>query len=413
MVTRFHPPQNEAGHATAIQHPSVGAGHYPAAPATLSALLARHLIEEELLQQYPRWIRSKNSSTVSSLLYTLCGSLWMFSLLLLKKSPTVLILLPIIPSVASVALSLFALRQQKSTTQLLRYGKAYPAVIEYIGTGCRFRDSTVGIAYWYQDGSGNVVRRISYVGSHLPHFKNLNNGDTFTLLVSPDNENDVLPYFTVPEDCIVPVEATQISHDVSARIAARIATQPTKFVRNLGTIEPELLGTTPREVRMTRKQISKILWVIGTLPIVFLIVELLFAKVLSFWKESWIYLLFFGPLIASQIPNPFVTYKRHVWWLKKGTPTRAVVVDEFISPSSAVSLEDQTASFIYEYETFAGEKVTGNVKFSRRNAWQLSFAKGTAFTVIYNREIGTDHIPYFQISDAEIVGAMGAKITPP
>ncbi len=117
--------------------------------------------------------------------------------------------------------------------------------------------------------------------------------------------------------------------------------------------------------------------------------------------------------LAWRTSNRFALPYESVYLLARGIATRARIVDVYIAPSSMAKPEKATASYIYEYETFTGAKITGNLVLPVKRAWQLGLAEGATFTVLYSVENFAHYKPYFQIGDAEIVGAMGARITPP
>ncbi|MBC8137239.1 MAG: hypothetical protein H8F28_15270 [Fibrella sp.] len=96
--------------------------------------------------------------------------------------------------------------------------------------------------------------------------------------------------------------------------------------------------------------------------------------------------------------------------LASGTATRAIVTHV---DAIGASVETQIVTFTYRYELPNGKPETGSVVMPQTRAWQLGLEKGATFTVLYDPKEPTAHKPYFQITDAEIVGAMGAKIAPP
>ncbi len=99
--------------------------------------------------------------------------------------------------------------------------------------------------------------------------------------------------------------------------------------------------------------------------------------------------------------------------LENGIPCRAVVVDvENQSLDVYNRPSEDLLKFSYRYETTGGIYRFGYFSLTRRRSWQLAITRGTTFTVLYLADDSEEAMPYFLITGQEIVGAIGAKISP-
>ncbi len=327
------------------------------------------------------------------------------------KSPIFLILFfSILSTYACVGVLLY--RQSQHMRNKLRYWRARSAVIEEIGATPHFVDGKIDFVYWYVDNAGDTVRRTSRESPLAIQSAKLGVGDTFTLLVSPEKEADVVPYFFTTDFRVVPIEATQISSEVSTRIAAQVITQPIRPAGHLGDIEPELLDTKPRRVRLTGKTQRYIAYMIAVttlyLPLIYLLPRFL---PLGAGGNALLAMLLNVAFLCALSPVTMARSRKTL--LQTGIPFRArIVSEEDLTWDSTVPLPSHTIRFTYQYERNIGRH-TQTFTMNRSRAWQLGLQAGATFTLLCHANSPTQITPYFQITDVEIVGAMGAKVTPP
>jgi hypothetical protein len=257
---------------------------------------------------------------------------------------------------------------------------------------------------------GDVIRNTFWVRPLAIPNKNRTAGSTFTVLVSPEDENDTLPYFLITDLQVIPVEASQVSHDVSARVAAQIVTQPARSFDRLGEVEPELCVSAPRRVRLTRDQVRLRGFIVG---IYATLVTLYFAAPqfglpIARSKQD----LFFFQICIQAMTIPLLLQSKSRNLLVNGVAIRALIIaEEDMTESERTSAGDRTISFSYQYEQ-DGVLRNGSFEMKRRRAWRLGIGKDATFTVLCDPKDQSIVQPYFQISSFEIVGAMGPKITP-
>lgn len=299
----------------------------------------------------------------------------------------------------------------RRTAELLRNGDAVSATVISFRNGAHFMLVQVS----YVSITGEVVETCVKIPPEVVKSEKLYPGSSFTLLVSSENPKHVVPYLlTTNAFSVFPVEATQVSENVSARIAEQVANAPVQIVGRLGAIETELLGVKTREIALSKKQKDKNFWSVFLTSQLIFIALVVFTKAVVSKDNTWIFPILICLSWWNNPSNPFRLQFPSTSLLKDGLPARAIIVDEYeyVASSFAILQETTTVSYTYEYTTFTGKKVTSEFTFPRRHAWQLGLSKGATFTVLYNIRNETDHKPYFQITDAEIIGAMGAKITP-
>ncbi len=270
------------------------------------------------------------------------------------------------------------------------------------------------VRFVYKNSRGDELRKSVQIPTSVFQERQITNGSQVTLLVSPDGENHVLPYFLASKYRVVPVEATQVSETISARIAAQEIALPVQSFGHLGTIEPEFCGTTPHQVRFTQKQLRHFWRLTACVPFVFGLVDLLWVMFSKRMTEDAAMVMFFiGPMIAGIFPSPFASiHERHLR-LRRDIATRAVVNAVINRKRGNIRVEKHPLEFSYTYETLSGKSINGSFTLPQKRAWQLGLAKGATFTVLYNPSNHADNQPYFLITGVEIVGAMGARITPP
>lgn len=373
-------------------------------------------IEAELLGTRPRVVVSVppqlGLSTLITPLLAIVSILQFVSLygrVTSGKMPLVIFFcLCILPVIFIIWCVIFTYKKNKREVALLRRGVATPATI----TGIEQDTNTFRLTVEYQTLSGQCETVVSSLTEATLSKHNLTVGSVFTLLVSPENDNNVLPYFQVTDYRVVPIEATQISHEVSARIAAQAARASFQTVGRLGAIEPELLGTTQRIVRATSSQRRYQAWAFGFLAAVATFV--VFAPRLGIHLNWFHKFQFVSQILIQAFLSP-VTRQRagNHNLLKNGVPVRALITaEEDLASNGQTHIPKRTISFSYQFE-WNGEIQNNSFSMPRKRAWQLGLAEGATFTVLCDFKKPSVHIPYFQIKDVEIVGAMGAKITPP
>lgn len=416
MASRLQFQQTETGSATPTQQSAPLQPENIFTPPIQTTPAPLHQIEPELVGTRSRYVQSKVSDT--GLVY--CGIqlivILAISYYVTSKYTDKLHESLVIGTLVFLFLSggaWYVIWDHRRTAELLRNGKAVSATV------ISFRNSThfMLVQVAYISNIGELVETCVKIHPEIVKSERLYPGNSFTLLVSPENPEHAIPYLlTTNTFSVSPVEPTKISENVSARVAEQIANAPVQFVGHLGAIEPELIGTKTREITFTKKHKDKVFWSTFLLPLLISIVLIVFTKIPVYKYSNWVYyyVLFCICMYLRNLPsNPFTLHFQSTSLLKDGIATRAIIVDEYVAPSSATTHEKRTASYVYEYITFTGEKVSDSFVFPVKRAWQLGLSKGATFTVLYNIRNASDHKPYFQITDAEIVGAMGAKITPP
>ncbi|MBC8142910.1 MAG: hypothetical protein H7Y38_15910 [Armatimonadetes bacterium] len=216
---------------------------------------------------------------------------------------------------------------------------------------------------------------------------------------------------------MVPVVATSVSHNASTRIAAweaeRLAATA-KQTGMFGTIEPELLQTAPRQVRQ-RNQFREAQLTFAALALASTLGMLYTAYIQPIPLHIWMLL----PICTLLPPALRVSIAGSdnellpAQYLAFGTATRALVTSEDNTTPHKLPVEKYSIVFRYKYESADGRVHTDHLTVPRSRAWHLGLCEGATFTVLYNPKHPEAHTPYFQITDAELVGAMGAKVSPP
>ena len=381
----------------------------PLAAADLAARLAAHTIEPELLGNRPRLLRWEMPANYLSrwVLPAIWGGLILQSALDMWQTHRAYFFSILMMMLMAVILGLsVSTGETRRKRRLLRYGIPAPAFIQNVTVAGK----NWLMAFDYLDADGVPQSRTVTVpnAQTCPAA-----GDTMTLLVSPEDASEFSPYFALQTEYrVVPIEATDVSRAVSERVAAaRIAEMKAMTTAGVrGTIEPELLGATPRRVRYTSAYLRRCAvtsgWFVAlsTLSVVF--EKLITAPFLILIDYSLIIWLLFA----------FVYIKGRVGRLKQlqnGLPVRAVVTDITLYGATDESLSEQIASLLFEYALPNVATGNGATKVSRARAAQLGLEIGATFTVLVSSDQMLLTMPYFQMTDVEIVGAMGARITPP
>ncbi|MBC8139471.1 MAG: hypothetical protein H8F28_26635 [Fibrella sp.] len=293
--------------------------------------------------------------------------------------------------------------------RLLRYGHPFPATVIAIEKCAH--DSIVYAVYISNTGQSTEV--VIPVPSKILVTESLKPRATFTLLVSPDNPKETIPYFLATKTfTVTAIEATQISHDVSARIAAQARSLPVQSVGRLGPIETELLGEMPRQIRATRSQRRMQAWYFGSIAALATLFVLAYQRGLIPTPSSG-YPFLFQMVGQTLFAHMIGSIRRRNELLRNGIPARALVTaEEDLASNEQKQIPKREISFLYQFEGH-GAIQYGRFTMQRKRAWQLGLAEGSTFTVLCDSKKPADHVPYFQITDREIVGAMGAKIIPP
>lgn len=393
----------------------------PAGLEIPTVLLANHVVEPELLGVVPRIATPKPSLipyVVGILAFVnLLGAAQSCHNMVLKKPEMAWVL--VFPALFFVSMGVLALRVGKLPNNMrdaLRNSTPYRAFVESVGTLSGGGSHTV--TYWYADAAGGWVCGTAEVPSATVALLGIAPGYIFTLLVSPHGEGKPLPYFMASHYRVVPVVATAVSHDVSARVAALEAERlaaTSKQTGTFGTIEPELLQTAPRPLRLGRQHFREgqtifavyalllTLWSLGSayVPSDLSVVRLILLLLLGFIAVR--------NLTRTNSNNELLPLQ----YLAFGTPTRALVIHEKDTTPHKLPVEKHSIVFRYKYESADGKLQNGTLTVPRKRAWQLGLCEGATFTVLYNPKHPEAHTPYFQITDAEIVSAMGAKVSPP
>lgn len=297
---------------------------------------------------------------------------------------------------------------------LLRFGDAYVATVIAVEKGVHY--SRVHSVYLSKEGK--TTEAIVQVHPDIVASENLTPQTSFTLLVSPDNPKQFMPYFLATRTfSVIPIDATQVSREVSARVAAhRVAAQaaslPAQFSGRFRAVEPELTGLTPRNAALNAKSQRHALWLLA-FATVYLPMFYALPNLLHIGSALYASLFMGSNMIFMLIVSPAMAARNQKSLLEVGTPIRAIIVDEEDRTYDAnIPLPMHDIRFTYRRDgNDASELDTFTIKRSR--AWQLGLKLGAVFTLLSDPKNPIRATPYFEITDAEIVGAMGAKITPP
>lgn len=387
--------------------------------AETAARLAAHQIEPELLGKRPRvtewktaagyWVSWVTSALWLAGLFGTLGRAW------ITQSANMSALAFVVTSlfVVSILLARQKLRKQRD---LLRYGVAVPAVVqnkvrELPDTGV---PGGLRLTFDYLDLSGERQCRMITASTvtRVPEM-----GVTFTVLIHPDAPSEPVPYFSLTDYRAVEIEATDVSREVSHRVVAvQIAeTKARASAGSLGAIEAELLGAAPRRVRYRETHRRQCATAIGALAFLATLAAVFGAllRTLPFDPAAcaWAALLLTPALLVWAGFDVFVLAERRRMrrLLRSGVATRALV-------TASVTLGDMTSpkglvSFVFRYERPDGSLGNDRVTVTRGRAWQLGLADNATFTVLCDPKPPYAVMPYFQMGDAEIVGAMGARVT--
>ncbi|MBC8138419.1 MAG: hypothetical protein H8F28_21275 [Fibrella sp.] len=379
-------------------------------------LLAAHQIEPELLGSRPRFIRCGDSSLVSFFWIVQIGVTSLHAIRLFHAHPDYLwISVCMVVGVISIPFLLHYVTHKMNARkhELLRSGIPHRAIVEEISDTSNLITESCKLAYWYQNGSGQPTRTTINVPRNRLSGRVISPGDTFTLLISATDPEEVLPYFLTKPFEIIPIEATSVSRKVSLRVARKAMWNTLQSVSRLSAIEPELLGATPRPVRMDQENIR-----VG-IGMGFVISSLCTAIGL-FWTA-----IRHDPALAMGVAaGTHLVYVYFAAYWKSAFKTRTILQTHL--PATAVvekmlvttgteyySAESQILMISYKYVSETGEAHSGKFVTKRSRAWQLGICEGASFTVLYKGGNPSEHTPYFRITESEIVGAMGARITQP
>ena len=404
-------PQESATVTTATSPPQPVAAPIHQPPNVLSAA---HTIEPELLGSTPRLVKPHNTeSQFVGVLLSVMMVCTFWSLFADAKVGDIRFYGGIVCVVFWVCGQIYIRSKHFRNTErdLIRSGLPVIATV----TKCDFYKGGYEVAFQYDNRFGSNRYEKVLVSAAIINKHGLIPGSRFTLLVSPDNDADVLPYFLASEYRIVPVQATDISRAVSAHLAEYDAQVAAKPVGVLGAIEPELSGATPRRARLTRAKARRLqlAMVIVAGFMTYLVLRPLFGV-----PTSWFSWHFFLCCLGGQIFVQLGLRSEHgglndTRYLHDGVPVRAFVTHEENTTPETTPIQNHAIEFSYKYESADSTVQSGSLILQRKRAWQLGLVTGATFTVLYNPKHPKAHKSYFQITDAEIVGAMGAKITPP
>lgn len=386
-----------------------------------TVLLARHVIEPELLGASPRYVVPTVPYAAQflplallsvSAILTYTGYCQMPEKAWLLVSP--FLLLP-----CSIALVPMIYKMNMRNRNVLRSGVPHCAVVETVYVA-RFMDGSHKVTYRYEAKPGEFVYRMMKIPVAIVTERGITPGFVFTLLVPQDGAGEPLPYFMATAHRVVPVAATPISQNVSVRVAeadaARLALSA-KATGTSGEVEAELLTATPRQVRTKAQPFWKtqaeyaFIAAFATLAALYHV----YVKPIVFTPGNLLMLtaMIVSQFLTSRYLNKGVKTLMPAQLLAHGIPTRATVthVDDANAPGTP--LRKQTVAFTYRYVLESGQPEKGWLVLPQARAWQLGLCRGATFTVLYNPKEPVTHLPYFQIEGFEIVGAMGAKITKP
>lgn len=299
-----------------------------------------------------------------------------------------------------------AFKAKADKIELLRTGIPHRAIVADISTDPDVVDEFYTLTYWYQDQYGQEIRGTTKIRREFIDIQKIASGNTFTLLISPTNPEIRMPYFMATQFDVISIHATSISQDVSAKISTQITNQR-------GTIEPELLGASPRCVRYSSKRLRYHIKVAACVSV--------FASCVG---VIWSSIPISNPILATALLIEwvflcivFATWEhsqRMLALLRNGVATQGIITEMRISDASPDTLPvNQSVAFNYEFDGMDGRKRSRTFSTNLSHARQLGLKQGATFTVLTDPKKPVFATPYFQIIDAEIIGAMGAKITHP
>ncbi len=401
-----------------VQNPSVA---YTTPLPTTGARLAEeklldiHQIEPELRGMTPRLVcRIARPRPAEVWVYSLCFVpvliLYLFKIyqffIRYPSSRTSLAVVIATVILFGWVLLRWVLAQINKMPNLLRYGDAVSAVITGI---CEGANNTV-VYVRYRALAGHSI------GASLPRSPQtitemgLSTNSTMTLLVSPKDDQDVLPHFQTRAGFeVLPDQKTAVSHAVSARLQAQ--TVPSLGISN--RIEPELRLATPRPVRVSREYFHPMMGSGVAIATYATAIALIWNKIVSDWSVA---------VICAIVGNLLYVYLEAYWRsvrvsydvLRHHLPASAKIHSVIpMGEATTHSLKDQKLQFLYGYRTPTGAVYERQFICSRQQACQLGLTEGATFTVLYDPDRPDKSTPYFSIRNAEIVGALGAKVTPP
>ncbi len=413
MATRlqFQPTETKTGSATPTQLPAPMETGIVTAPRATTATTTRHTIEPELLGLRPRYIKSK-TPVLSFAALAISIMLVLPSFFVLSRQHperiTEIFYAVCLTFLLCSGLQWCLSSNDRRDKSLLKHGEAHTATVISI-------EKCTGLSHIYATyipKTGDTMEAVVKIHPEVVEREGLGPRSPFTLLVSPDNPKVTIPYFLASRTfAVIPIEPTQISRDVSVRIAAQIANRPVQSAGRLGVVEPELLDAAPRRVRITSQEKRVRLYVAGMLAA---IATAYFAAPLfglhppDHRKDAF---LFQMCVLSLSLLSVLQGNNRNL--LQKGVASRALIIaEEELGESQSTPLEKRSVSFSYQYE-WNGVLCNGSFTMRRKRAWQLGIAKNATFTILCDAKDKTVMSPYFQITSFEIVGATGAKITPP
>lgn len=305
----------------------------------------------------------------------------------------------------------WVLKSKADKIELLRNGIPHRAIVEEVSETPSFVDGSNRLTYWYQNQYGHAIRETTKIQQGTIDGHPIAPGDTFTLLISPTDPENMMPYFTAKQFNIIPIVATSVSQNVSSRIALNKIQTAVQPMNQLGCIEPELLGASPRRVSLSAENIRFQFWMVAFLSF-FASIVAIFWKIISNQTSYMITAGVFGFFLISITHSTWQHMFKSYFLLRSGVATRGVITEGTItSASENFPPPDQVLAFLYEFEGPEGGKRSSTFCIKRSRATQLHLQEGSRFTVLYNPKKPTNNAPYFDIYGAEVVGRTRANIT--
>ncbi|RYZ81268.1 MAG: hypothetical protein EOP06_23820, partial [Proteobacteria bacterium] len=378
--------------------------------------LARHTIEEELLHGYPRLIKSEDLPfkwyywflwlsflTVGTDFGRHSGIPWLGTIAFCTAN--VFMLCTFLKTLLQIGKRF----RERHRIPFLRYGKAVPAIVTDITPG----KIKTKIEFAYVDPFGEIQIRSPHVPTQRLKRYGFAVGNTFTLLISRENDQHVLPYFLACEYQVAHVKATTASQRVSAQLSIQASQIPTQPYNALGAIEPELLGVRPRTIQ-NRVNSRRAWWYSFALASLGTILAL-------FWKNiTNVHLAYLPMCLAMIYLVSFIKRLTHTSnisihspLLQNGIAVRAKVISIKMKHNFASRLFSHPVLVQYEYETKSRDIHHQSILVKPQRLRQLGITAGTTFTVLYDIENPAISIPDFAIEKVEIADALGAKVTLP
>ncbi len=374
----------------------------PEATATQTLLprLTAHTIPHELLGCHPRWVRLRQAHSARVALGAVATFACLVYLYVAYRGPQGGIGRIDMPLMQGVLIgSLLAWHDHTENRRnygLLRTGDAVPAIV----TSLEKESRVTTVRVWYLTKSGEIVSGSVVIPTQQVAEHQLAPDSILTLLLSNGDKPEIMPYCIASRRYeVLPVEATQVSRNVSARLLARAAAVPASPATRYGVIEPELLGATPRPVRTTRSHQKTVVWLIAFVSLAMTLNAI--APTPAGLKAFFYIICGFAALLFAL---PFGSKA-----LRDGVPARAVVIGE---AEGLCAPRDGRVTLRYEYRA-KGRLRAGTLTETQSRVRQLGLCAGAAFTVLYLPESPEASAPYFGFKASEIIGAGAPTITPP